>query len=252
MKIGLSIPDLSKVAWTRDLGFDFAEVSATRVSEYSDEEFNRLCDETLQSGFPVFSANSLIPWQMGFFGENGTNTLLVEHLRATFARLSRLGVRLTVFGCGGARKAPEGFTYAQGVDRLIEVFRMAAAEAAPYGIVLALESLNTKESNVGNHVSECAAIVHAADPSGIHGVTADWYHMAFVGEAPLEVSRTGLVRHAHVAAGGSRAVPAPGDGEPYAEFLAAVREAGLDHVTVESHPGEDADYRAALGLLRSL
>lgn len=251
MQIGLSA-DLAKIAWARDLGFDYLEVPAFSVSEYSEDEFERLRADAEASGLPVYSSNALVPWQRHIYGPDGIDSGLPEYFRQTFARLSRLGVRLSVFGCGGARKFLDGVSYAQGADRFAEAFRMAAREAEAFGIAVAMESLAPRETNLGNYLSECALIVHAAGVAPCHGVTADWFHMSAVHEPPSEISRCGIVRHVHVAAGGSRRVPSPSDPDPYGELFAQVRAVGLDCVTVESGAGEDADYRAALALFRSL
>ena len=54
-----------------------------------------------------------------------------------------LGLKIIVFGSGGARKVPEGFSQDEAYKQLVEFAKRIAPEAKKRGIVVAVEPLRS-------------------------------------------------------------------------------------------------------------
>ena len=112
-----------------------------------------------------------------------------------------------VFGSGGSRSIPEGFSKDSAFIQFIRLCKDLGPIAAKYQVILVIEPLNTSEVNFINSVAEGAKIVEATNHPNIK-LLADIYHMLRENESPDEIIKYGhLIKHAHVAENNGRAVP---------------------------------------------
>ena len=115
--------------------------------------------------------------------------------------MSRLGVRLVVFGSGGARQVPEGFSKQEAFQQLVDFGKRIAPEARSRNITIAIEPLRKQETNIVNNTTEALAWVNAVNDPKIQ-LMIDFYHFSVEKRRPLRDSE------------GSRSSAASAHGEP--------------------------------------
>jgi sugar phosphate isomerase/epimerase len=153
-------------------------------------------------------------------------------------RAAAVGARVMVFGSGGARRMPEGFTdEALAWRQLEDAARLAGETAAKYGVVIAMEPLFGRACNFFNGVDEGAAFVDRVAHPNVK-LLADLFHMAAENEPLGHVADAGArLAHVHVA---TPALPETGKGIAYdlRGYFSALRKASYDgRVSLEDNPG---------------
>ena len=176
----------------------------------------------------------------------------MAYVRKAFARLSRLGTQIVVFGSGPARRVPDGFPKDQAFQQLVEFGRRIAPEARARGITVAVEPQRHEETNIINSAAEGLALVNAIDDPNFQ-LMIDFYHLASEKEDPAIVVRAGAhIRHLHTANPDGRVFPRTWDEYDYAPFFAALRQIGYDkRISVEASTKDlPVDAPLAIALLR--
>lgn len=228
-------------------GWEYVEWPLRAVAELGDREYARLRE--LARSLPVApeAFNVMLPGSIKVTGPDADLGALREYLGTAYRRAAELGGRVVVFGSGGSRTLPDGWQREAGMAQLAEACRVAGEAAEGYGVTVALEPLNPRETNLVNTVAEGMAVVErAAHPSV--GVLSDLYHVAVGGEGFEGTVGAGpLLAHVHVALPEDRSMPLPGrGGDVLRRYLEALKAAGYDgRVSVE---GRWAMGEAAAGL----
>src|SRR5947207_4587209 len=91
-------------------GFDYIEVGTSEIAALSDADFEKTLQEVARVGLPVPAANLFLPSTLKATGPAVDQEQQLAYVRKAFERLSRLGVQTVVFGSGGARRVPDGFS----------------------------------------------------------------------------------------------------------------------------------------------
>lgn len=226
-------------------GFDYVEVGASRFA--TEDPFNP--DAYRQVDVEV--SHLFFPGSIRLFGEEATNWR--NYAFNAISRASEIGIQTMVIGSGAARRHPEADDLA---------FARIAAEISELGrrqnIVIAPESLNRTETNVGNDLGSFARLLKD------HGVayTADAYHVLYEwnangGEGAPSSSYWAEQlpfppAHVHIA-DLARNVPYPEDPR-LAGFVDRLRELGYDQrVSIEANVQATPDaLDAAVRSLRKL
>lgn len=209
----------------RSAGFAFIE--PTVRSLHTGKDFAVIQAAHAAAGLPTPTFNVFVPGDLKITGPNADLPRLQVYVAESLRRVQAVGGSLVVFGSGGARNIPDGFSRDAAWQQLIDFLRMVADEAGKTGVTIAIEPLNHRESNVLNSVAEGVELAQAVDRPSIR-VLADLYHMQEENE-PLAtvVENAAWLTHVHVADSGRLA---PGTGSyPYAAFfgyLAATGYAG--------------------------
>jgi sugar phosphate isomerase/epimerase len=172
---------------------------------------------------PVSAANALLPPAIKCVGPEVDTERLVRYAETAFRRAKEAGIRFIVFGSGGARQIPDGFSPAQAREQFFTYVKAIAPLAHTHDVILVIECLNSKECNFLNALAEGAAIVEEVNHPSIR-LLADIYHMRVDGEPAEEIVKYGeLLRHVHVAELEGR--QAPGTfGEDFGPYLRALKE----------------------------
>ena len=191
---------------------------------------------------PVPVMNLMFPSELRLVGERVDYAAIDRYLEETSAKAARFGTKKVVFGSGGPRRVPEGFSHETAFRQLITLCREHIAPAfEKHGMVCCIEPLNRKECNILNTSGEVFKLVQAVDHPAVR-LLIDLYHFDLEQEplSCLEAYR-GYIGHVHIAsAKNARALPKPDDGEDYAAFFAALKEAGYDGlVSLEGAMPED-------------
>ena len=229
MKIGVCA-GLDRLDLVRDLGFDYLEICANTLAPMTAAEFDSARRRVADSGLEVPATNGLFPWgteapRYQMFSSGSGRDVYMDYYNRTFERAAALGVRVSVFGNGGARRFPDTVPYRDACTRVAEVMHWAGEAAAPFGIMIVFEPLRAVETNLGNSLCEGAWLVRAADHPNV-ALLADYFHMACMGEPMSEITRVGGIRHAHLATRERRLLPVVAADDRFGEFLERLARLG--------------------------
>ena len=206
------------------LGFDYVECAFHKLAALPEEEYQALLAQKESFPIPVRKANLFLPADVKPLGPDACEKVQREYLDRAFARGKAIGVELVVFGSGGARAVPEGWSYARAWRQLCDFLELCAEYAEKYQIVVALEPLRSQECNILNYVSEGTALCGIVNHPYIT-VLGDFFHM-YLGNEPWEhLVRAGeKLSHIHICNPVGRIYPAEGDGFDYETVINLLKD----------------------------
>lgn len=236
-------------------GFDFAEwtVSALLKPLRPEEEFKAVMKELGACPLPYPVANCFVPGEIKITGPEVDPVRLRSFAGTVMQRAEQAGVRVIVFGSGGARRIPDGFARDTAWQQLLDFCGMLAPIAFNHGVTVVVEPLNQGECNVLNTVGECAGLVRQVGHNGVR-LLVDAYHLLRDGDSVASMVENGdLLLHSHIATVPERLPPAA---EPcdFAPFFSALSAAGYDfRVSIEARISDpEKELPAALSLMTGL
>src|ERR1700723_2812729 len=234
VRIGYCGP-LKDIDAVKAAGFDYMEVRTSEVAALSDADYEKVAAKFKQVALPVLSANLFLPADIKVTGPNIDKERQMEYVRRALDRVSRLGVRLVVFGSGGARQVPEGFSKQDAFQQLVDFGKRIAPEARSRNITIAIEPLRKQESNIINTSTEGLAWVNAVSDPNIQ-LMIDYYHFQVEKEDPSAILQVkDHLRHLHMANPNGRVMPLKWDEYDYAPFFADMRAIHYDRlISVEA------------------
>jgi sugar phosphate isomerase/epimerase len=212
----------------KETGWDYIEVPAKEL----------LQQEVERSPLPVLAANLLVPPALKITGPDVRPDELFGHLSRVIDRASQLGVKVLVFGSGGARNVPEGFDRNEGIEQLFSFCRRAADMAAKANVLIALEHLNSGECNIVKSVVEATLCVDVVDKPSF-GLLLDTYHY-WVEDEPMPYVEVAAklrgFRHMHVADKDGRVPPGESKTSNYRPLFRILKSSGYDsRISVEGN-----------------
>lgn len=221
---GIAADALASLEWGCDAiigaGFDYAEAGVGVIMGLTEDQLERAVTEKL----PIEACNSFIPptYKIVADGACDANGPLYRYVGESMRRMAALGVRVVVFGSGGARRIPDGMTTACGREYIMRFLHMCAQIAEKYNVTVAIEPLRALECNAINDVATGAAMAKAVGSSRI-AYLADAFHMACGGEsADTLTSMDTMPAHIHVSEAPDRVYPGAHGGEYLAAFAEAL------------------------------
>lgn len=237
-------------------GADYAEVSFSSLGEKSLAQVKERAQQLKSAGVAVESMNILFPGELRLTGPEADFSTVDRYLGENLPKAAALGVKVVVFGSGGSRRVPDGFSREQAFFQLTELCKEHIAPAmAAHGITCCVEPLNSKECNILNTSSECFQLVQAVNHSHFQ-LLVDLYHFDMEGESLSAISHyAGHLCHTHIAsAKNNRCIPQPGDGEEYGAFFQALKDIGYSgRMSLEgAMPGGISQIAPSLAYLRQL
>jgi sugar phosphate isomerase/epimerase len=243
---------LKNLAAAKAAGFDYVELSTTEIATLSDADFEQAAQEIARIAMPTPTANLFLPAALKVTGPAAAPEQQIAYVTKAFERLSRLGVRIVVFGSGGARRVPDGFAQDDAFRQLVEFGKRIAPLARERNITVAIEPLRRQETNIINSAAEGLRLVEAVDDPGFQ-LMVDFYHLASEHEDPSIIVRAGTrLRHVHMANPNGRVFPLAAGEFEYAPFFAALRSIGYgQRISVEASTTDlQSDAPRAIALLR--
>jgi len=180
-------------------GYSFVEenVRGFLVPSESDSIFEQKLALLKESKLPVEACNSFLPGNLKCVGPAPLHDDILKFGETAFRRARMAGVKTIVFGSGGARAIPEGFSRDEAKKQFISLCSKLAPIAKKYDVVISLEPLNTKECNFVNSVAEGGEIVEAVNHENFR-LLADIYHMLMENESPSNITKYGhLLYHTY-------------------------------------------------------
>jgi D-psicose/D-tagatose/L-ribulose 3-epimerase len=251
IQVGYCTP-LANIDAAKAAGFDYVELATSEIAGLSDAAFEQAVAHIRQAGISTPVANLFLPAILKVTGPAIDQEQQLAYVTKAFARLSRLGTEIVVFGSGTARMIPDGFPKDRAFQQLVDFGRRIAPEARARGITVAVEPLRHQETNIINSAAEGLDLVNAiGDPN--FQLMIDFYHLASEKEDPAVVLRAGAhIRHLHMANPDGRVFPRRWEEYDYAPFFAVLQQIGYDkRISVEASTKDlPADAPLAIALLR--
>ena len=224
LRVGYCTGDVAKA---KAGGFDYAELGVKNFAAMSDEEFATFLATHKEVGLPTPVGNVFLPGEIKVVGPEPTDPATqMAYVQTAFDRAQQLGLEIIVFGSGGSRKIPDGFPEEKAFDQLVEFAKRIAPEAQKRNIILAVEPLQSKETNSINSAAEGLKWVKAVDHPNFR-LMVDFYHLSLEKEDPaILVEAAPYLTHIHIANPEGRVFPQELSEYDYSKFFQRLREIG--------------------------
>lgn len=253
MKIGICVAP-EQLELVTSLGYDFLELPLNAIAGMHDDAFDQLKQTLAGLDIPASHFNLFLPQGLPVLGPDVSDTELTMYAEKALSRAASIGGKVAVFGSGGARRLPDGITAEAGREQLKHACLLFADIAAAHGILLVMEPLNHKETDLVNTVSEGFQLVTELSHPALQ-LLADYFHMYMENESLDILSESApVLRHCHIAIGKDRHFPAMDDIQEVRGFLNALEDAGYTGaISVEGVPHSfQEDAAESIHLLRLL
>ena len=234
MKLGFCIGgDAHKIRLAELAGADYVETAFDMLARDDGAEYDAFAAALKESAIPCESANCFIPGSLKLTGETVDEDALRRYVGRGMERGAAIGLKTVVFGSGGARRVPEGFSFAEAFRQLARFLReIAGPLAARNGITVVVEPLC--DCNIINTGKEGVMLAAAANLPNVLGLV-DLYHMAKIGERIDNIrDLKGLLGHSHIAEPSQRVFPKDPAEYDYKAFVDALEYAGCPRCSVEA------------------
>lgn len=214
MKLGVCA-GADKAQRLADAGAEYIELSVTGALSplTSEAEWAEKRQVLKAIALPAETFNVFLPGTIRLTGASDQLTdkaTVRDYVFTALRRAREIGGRVIVFGSGGARKVPDGFSREEAAEQIRGFLRICAEATEETGVTIAIEPLNKGECNIINTVGEAATEYAAVlNHPGIR-VLADTYHMELENE-PISAIRDHAPFIAHVHTADTKRV-APGHG----------------------------------------
>ncbi len=232
-----------------EAGYAYIEegVSHFLVPESDEEAFMKNLELANASRLPVEACNSFLPGKMKSTGNDAVPGDILKFAETAFRRAEMAGIKTIVFGSGGSRSIPDGFSKSDAEKQFVELGKRMGDLAGKYNVVVSLEPLNTKECNFINSVAEGGELVKRINHPNFR-LLADIYHMLMEDESPDHLVEYGdLLYHIHIAEKENRAAPGV-NGEDFSMYFDALKKAGYkSRMSIECR-WKDQEKEAALAI----
>jgi D-psicose/D-tagatose/L-ribulose 3-epimerase len=248
--IGSCTEDLDKA---KKAGFDYVELGVRNFAKLSDEDFAKYEEKHKAAGIPTPVGNNFIPSDIKVVGPDTDKAKQMEYVNKAFDRAKKLGLKTIVFGSGGARKVPDGFSQDEAWKQLVEFAKRIAPEAKKRGIVVAVEPLQKGETNTINSAAEGLKWVKAVNHPNFQ-LMVDFYHLSLESESPdILVTGKKNIKHFHIANPVGRKYPMSSEEFDYSKFFANLKKIGYrGGISVEGRTSDyDGEGPKALAFLRA-
>jgi sugar phosphate isomerase/epimerase len=242
---------LDRAAELKAGGADFVveQVARLLMPDRPDADFAPVRERVAAAPLPVLGCNSFLrDPRLRCTGPDADHPRVLAFAETAFRRLAAIGGEYIVFGSNTARQLPEGWAKARGDEQFIALLRAMGPLAARHGIMVAVEAQQASECNYLNHLDEVVEVVAAANQPAIR-VLADLFHMARMGDSPVELVRAApWVGVVELAENARRTLPGVegDDFRPCFAALAAGGYSGRMDIEADGTPGQIAAAFATL------
>jgi sugar phosphate isomerase/epimerase len=242
----------SRIAEAAELGFDYAELPLAQVMQLTQNAFKKMLRAV---DMPCLCMNNFFPASVRLTGPEANEATALNYVARALDRAAELGAVTVVFGSGGARNIPDGFSHDLAIEQLIRMLSLFAPLAKERGITLVIEPLNRMESNIINSLGEGIMLARSVNHPSV-ACLVDFFHAGLAGDPCAFIREAGsLLRHVHIARTFGRSMPVYADEDAYQPFFSALHTAGYDMtISLEASAagGFSKQAKHALTLLRSL
>lgn len=251
MRVGAqTIPELGMIAsLDRDSllyasGFKMNGESVGRMLSPSltEAEFKANLQRLEQAKAKVYVCNVFFPSDLKIAGPGVEEEKVLAFADQVFARAQKAGIPLIVLGSGGARRLPKDYDYQRATAEFIQLCRKLAQVAQKHDITVALENLNSTETNFLTTLQEAAGVVKGVDHPNFR-LNTDIYHMMKENEPPQHIVDAGnVIVYVELAEKEGRTLPGV-EGDDFRPYFEALKSIGYKGpVFIEgrvAHPAEE-------------
>jgi sugar phosphate isomerase/epimerase len=193
---------LSRAAHVAAAGWDYIElgVASELIPEADAVVWTEKKAALLALPLPCETFNLFVPSRLKLTGPEVDSAALTRYVHTALARCAEVGGEIIVFGSGGARQLPEGWSAEQAQAQLVWFLNQCADAYEKTGVIVAIEPLNRQECNLLHTVSEGAALAREVGRAGVRNL-ADTYHMERNGDETLGdiLTSADCLAHVHTA-----------------------------------------------------
>lgn len=200
MRIGICAPPQYWEA-AKKIGYDHVEWNFSVTAAYTEEQTKEYLALKDALDLPIPCFNGFFPGGLVMFGEDrkAIEAWVREYAKGGFERAARFGADVAVMGSGYARNVPEGMDVARAKERFASLMYILGQEGQKYGIRVAIEPLQKKETNFLHTLQEGAEICRMVGHSHV-GLTLDIFHIWAGGEPLSNIEKYKQhIFHAHIA-----------------------------------------------------
>jgi len=218
-----------------DLGYEYLEVPLYAAAEFKRERLAKIKETAFCAEVPITSSNMFFPGSLALLGDGFNKKAVLEYTKKALQAAAFLGIKTAVLGSGGVRRKPDDMPQDEAAEKLALIFKKVAEIAEKHEIVIALEPLNSDESNTITSCREGMEMIERVNHPNFKFLL-DLYHMHKSGETAEDIiSVAPVLRHCHIAAVPDRGFPSQERFDCYAGFLETLRNIRYTgDVTVES------------------
>src|SRR6266478_7184956 len=190
MRFGICAPYREVAAW-ETYPFDYLEENVQRLllPERPQEDFEEVRQQARHLPIPIEAANVLFPADLPLVAtptRSVDEKRLERYMKTALQRAEQVGIRVIVFGSGGARACPPGYNRDEAVQQIGAHLSQWSEWAEKHNVQIVLEPLGYEETNTLNTVTEAGRLVASIDRPGAR-LLADIYHMACNNESPEDI-----------------------------------------------------------------
>jgi len=190
----------------------------------SEEKFKQNLKLIENAKSQLYMCNVMFPSQMKIAGPDVQEQAVLNYADSLFSRARQAKVKVIVLGSGAARRLPDGYDINKATADFILLGKKIAAIAKKYNVKIALENLQSKETNFLNSVKSAADVVRRINHPNF-GLNADIFHMRREGELPQSIiDAKDLLIHCEIAEDKERTLPGI-MGDDFRPYLRALRMA---------------------------
>ena len=208
-------------------GFRYMGESVGRMlsPSLSEAEFQANLRKMNNAKAKVYVCNVLFPSTLKITGPDVNEEAVLTYLDKVLARAKAAQIPLIVLGSGGARRLPEAYDYQQAKTEFTALCRKMAAVAKKHDVTIAIENLNSTETNFLNTLQEAADVVRGVNHPNFR-LNADIYHMLKENEPPQHIADAGnIIVYVEVAEKEKRTLPGV-TGEDFKPYFNALKSFG--------------------------
>ena len=225
-KLGMIAPiaqdSLLHAAGFRMLGESVGRMLSPKLTE---AEFRANLQKIKSAKTKVYVCNVLFPGSIKIAGPEVDEARVLGYLDTVLQRASRANIPVIVLGSGGARRLPDNYDEALAKREFTALAAKMAKVAKKHDITIAIENLNSTETNFLTTLQDAAEVVKNVDHPNFR-LNADIYHMMKENEPPQHIRDAGnIIVYVEVAEKEGRTLPGV-QGEDFRPYFSALKAIG--------------------------
>lgn len=228
-------------------GFRYVVESISKLispRNVSDEQLTQNITTLQKLKTKVCALNLFIPGDLKLVGPEVNEEAVLTYAEQVLRRCQQVKIKMIVWGSGGARRVPDGFDRGKATEQFASIAQKIAALAKKYDVMLALENLNSTETNFITTAAEALSMVKRVNHPNFM-LCVDIYHMLKENETPAVIeSASKYVVHCDIAEKENRTPPGV-TREDFKPYLRALKKIKYDKVIVIEGRWENVANQAA-------
>lgn len=236
-------------------GFDYYEMEVAEISQMDDARFAALREQVLASPIRCRAYRSLIRrFQVVGDTASAQRDQVKAYLEQNLDRCRQLGGRVVVWGSGGSRNVPPGFSRERAWEQIQEFLHVLGDIARRNNLMIGIEHLRKQESNIINSAGEAFRLAREVNHPNIKMIV-DFYHLRQENEDPdiIRQAQKEIV-HLHFANPAGRRWPHnPSEDPEYRRFFSLIKEIGYTGgLSIEGNGTFEEDAEASLRFFKEM